>query len=313
LGAGTFYVVAKPCTLSILQKAGTELGISFEAATAAPPGAMAKLKPPRIGLFDRYGGIMPSGWTRKILEEFEFPGFDATHSSLVFPPDLDAGNLRAKYDVLVFNGGDLPGGGGRGGGRGGAQAGRANFTPEPIPEEFAKRQGQVSEQTVAQIKQFLQDGGTVIAIGSMTTAAEQEFGLPVTNHLVENGSSLPREKFYAPGSVLHLAIDDASPLAHGVGKELDVFFDNNPVFDLGADAAAKGVRRVGWFASAAPLKSGWAWGQQYLDKGVEIISTRVGQGHVFLFAPEVLFRSQPHGAFKLSFNGLYLSVAEGLE
>ena len=61
-----------------------------------------------------------------------------------------------------------------------------------------------------------------------------------------------------------------------------------------------------------PLRSGWAWGQQYLDQGVQIIETSVGKGHLFLMAPEVLFRSQPHGNYKLFFNGLYLSVAPSL-
>ena len=50
----------------------------------------------RIGLWDQYGGSMESGWTRWILEQFEFP-FER-----VFAPELDAGNLNAKYDVLVF-------------------------------------------------------------------------------------------------------------------------------------------------------------------------------------------------------------------
>jgi hypothetical protein len=354
MGAGTFYVAAKSSTMPILQKAAAELGITFQAATSAPSGAMAKLKPLRIGLFDRYGGIMPTGWTRKILENFEFPGFDEKTANLVFPPDLDAGNLHAKYDVLIFNGGGLGGagggrggaaaggdapptpggdvppagatgapaggrGGGRGAGRGGAQAapaqpaGRGNFTPEPIPAEFARRQGQVTDQTTAQIKQFVQDGGTVIAIGTQATGFAQAFGLPVTNHLMENGTALPREKFYAPGCVLQLAIDNTNPLAHGLDNKLDVFFENDPVFAMGADAAAKNTKSVGWFASAAPARSGWAWGQQYLDKGVEIISSKVGQGRVVLLAPEVLFRSQPHGSYKLFFNGMYLSVAQGLE
>ncbi len=57
----------------------------------------------------------------------------------------------------------------------------------------------------------------------------------------------------------------------------------------------------------------WAWGQQYLDKGVAILKTTVGQGRVFVMTPEVLFRSQPHGNYKLSFNGLYLSVAPGMK
>jgi hypothetical protein len=162
---------------------------------------------------------------------------------------------------------------------------------------------------MAAVKQFVQEGGTVIAIGSAAGGAVQQFGLPATNHLVENEVPLPREKFYVPGAVLRVAVDDTNPLATGLGKELDVFFDNNPVFKLAPDAAARGVRPVAWFADAAPLRSGWAWGQQYLDKGVTILETSVGQGRVFVMAPEVLFRSQPHGNYKLFFNGLYLSVA----
>ena len=39
----------------ILQKAATELGVSFEATATAPTGTIAHLKAPRIGLFDTYG------------------------------------------------------------------------------------------------------------------------------------------------------------------------------------------------------------------------------------------------------------------
>ena len=55
-----------------------------------------KLRPVRIGLWDRYGGSVESGWIRWLLERYEFP-FD-----VVYPQTLDAGNLRAKYDVLIF-------------------------------------------------------------------------------------------------------------------------------------------------------------------------------------------------------------------
>ena len=61
---------------------------------------------------------------------------------------------------------------------GGSGGGRAGFTPQPIPEEFARRQGQVSPQTLAQIKQFVQNGGTVIAIAGSAMGAVQQFELP---------------------------------------------------------------------------------------------------------------------------------------
>jgi hypothetical protein len=85
----------------------------------------------------------------------------------------------------------------------------------------------------------------------------------------------------------------------------DVMFDNSPVFRLGPDAAARGVRVIARFDSDAPLRSGWAWGQRYLRDGVAIAEVTVGRGSLYVFGPEVLFRSQPHGTFKLVFNGLY--------
>jgi hypothetical protein len=88
-----------------------------------------------------------------------------------------------------------------------------------------------------------------------------------------------------------------------------VFFDHSPAFRLAPDAALKGVRSVAWFASDKPLRSGWAWGQQYLDGAVAIADASVGKGKLFLFGPEILFRAQPHSTFKLLFNGIYYGPA----
>jgi hypothetical protein len=86
-----------------------------------------------------------------------------------------------------------------------------------------------------------------------------------------------------------------------------VFFDNSPVFSLRPDAALKGVRAVAWFAGPSPLRSGWAYGQGYLDGGVQVVEAPVGKGRLVMFAPEITFRAQPHGTFKFLFNGLYLA------
>ena len=87
--------------------------------------------------------------------------------------------------------------------------------------------------------------------------------------------------------------------------EVDVFFDNSPVFRLEPTAALKKTNAVGWFSGPEPLDSGWAWGQQYLDGGTVFAEASVGEGKVFLLGPEVNFRDQPHGTFKLLFNALY--------
>jgi hypothetical protein len=88
-----------------------------------------------------------------------------------------------------------------------------------------------------------------------------------------------------------------------------VFYDESPAFRLEPEAALKGVKPVAWYDSPTPLRSGWAWGQQYLDHAVSIIDAPVGKGRLVLFGNEVNWRGQPHGTFKLLFNGIYSGSA----
>jgi glutamine amidotransferase-like uncharacterized protein len=104
-------------------------------------------------------------------------------------------------------------------------------------------------------------------------------------------------------------VDSTEPLAAGFSHQVDVVFDGSPVFALGADAAARGVKRVAWYSGKTPLRSGWAWGQQYLDGGAAVVQATVGKGKVFLFGPEILDRGQPHGTFKFFFNAIYYGTA----
>ena len=155
-----------------------------------------------------------------------------------------------------------------------------------------------------------------MTIGSSTSMAEV-FGIPVKNHLVEKGPDgrdrpLPREKFYIPGSLLQGAHrqHQSAGLRHADSR-WTVFFDNSPVFRLEPDRGDEEDRtRWGGLADRKSLHSGWAWGQQYLDGGAAVAEATVGEGKVFLLGPEVKFREQPHGTFKLLFNGLYYGSAK---
>ncbi len=300
---GTMFVPAKTTTLPILQKLAADKGLAFDAVSAKPAGESMKLKPVRIGLWDQYGGSMPSGWTRWLFEQYEFP------FEVVFPVTLDAGNLNAKFDVLVFVDGGIPEREGAGGGGFGGQP-----PADSVPAEFRGTLGRVTvSKTVPELKKFVENGGTVLAIGSSTSLGKH-LGLPIRDALVERVAGgverqLPREKFYIPGSILEARIDNTQPLAYGMGDRAMVFYDESPAFRLQPDAGMKGVKPIAWYDGPAPLRSGWAWGQQYLDQAVSIIEAPVGKGHVVLFGNEVNWRGQPHGTFKLLFNGIYYGSA----
>ena len=306
-GTGVIYITAKPTTGALLARAAADLGLSFTAVTQRPAGAMYKLTKPRVGLWDQYGGSMPSGHLRWLLEQFEFD-FER-----VFPATLDAGNLKAKYDVILFPDGGIPETDSAGGGGGGGFGGPAP-NPQDIPEEFRAHLGRVSiAKTVPQLKAFAEAGGVLVAFGGSAVLGHH-LGLPVSDHLVEvaqDGTErpLPGTKFYIPGSILSVAVDNTNPVAFGFEKKVDVFFDASPVLELAPDAALRGVKTVAWFDTKTALRSGWAWGQHYLEGGTAAVEAQLGRGKVFLFGPEITFRAQPHGTFKFLFNSIYYGTS----
>jgi hypothetical protein len=308
-GPGAFYIVASGTSTPIIQAAATELGIDADGTSARPDAAATKYTARRVALVDTPTGQMPSGWTRYIMERYEFP------FTVVCGAGFDDANLRAKYDVIVVPSGSSLGGpgGGRGGGRGrGGEGANAEASSDPDLRSLCEvTTGTGTGATTAQnVKKFVNEGGLIVAAGSASSGIASLFDLPVTNYLVdrepgEQDVNLGSDKFYVPGSILRVAVDSTAPSAYGSQGHIDVFFNNSPVFRLDPDAQMRGVRPVMWFDSRSPLRSGWAWGQNYLEGGVAAVEAPVGRGRLYLFGPEIAFRAQPHGTFKFLFNGIY--------
>jgi hypothetical protein len=234
-----------------------------------------------------------------LLEQFEFP------FEVVYPQELNAGRLDRKFDVLVFVSGGIPST------RAGSSRYRFRAPPDPstIPAEYHEMLGSVTpDTTIPAILEFLEEGGTVITIGSSTALAEHA-GLPLENHLVgEDGRPLQMTEYFVPTSILEVRVDNSMPIAYGHEEHELVAFANSPTFRIGA--GAMNVRPVAWFDTDSPLRSGWAWGQEHLADGVAMAEADIGEGKLYLFGPEIVRRAEPHGTFKFLFNGIYLSTAE---
>src|SRR5206468_794585 len=95
-----------------------------------------------------------------------------------------------------------------------------------------------------------------------------------------------------------------------MSEAVDVMFSGSPVYRFtnatseSSEPTSSPLRRVAWFDSKTPLRSGWAWGQEHLDGGVAIADAQVGAGRLVMFGPQITFRAQPHGTFKFVFNGI---------
>lgn len=296
IAIGSFYIPSSSKAKEVLDKTGTTNGLTIIPVNNKPTG-LKKISASRIALWDQYGGSMASGWVRWLMEQYHFP------FQVIYPKEINAGDLHKKYDVIVFVGGAIPPVG-RGGGFG------RPTREEDIPAEYRDRLGRITADTsIPQLKKFLEDGGDIVTIGSSTNLA-YHLNLPVRNALVEMGPnnqerSLPGDKFYIPGSLLITTFDSTQSVAYGMHSQADVYFDGSPVFQLNPEAGAAGIQPIAWFSSDRVLHSGWAWGQAYLKDGVAAFVAPVGKGRLYAFGPEITFRGQVAGTFKLLFNGLY--------
>lgn len=299
--AGAFYFPADAVDRETLEAWAEESGVAFHGVSEAPTGAALELSSARVGLWDRYGGSMPSGWTRLVLESFEFD------FEVVYPPEIDAGGLRDRFDVIVLPDGAMQAG--RGGGFGGGRGGAGGEFAATLPDSLRARLGALSaEASVPALREFMENGGAVIAVGT-STALGAELGLPLENYLVdEEGRPLSRDDYFTPGSIHDIRVEHGSPVTHGLGERAHVLHSHSPVFRIGE--GAEGVRRLAWYDSPTPLVSGWAWGQERLEGGTSMVEADVGDGKLFLFGPKVTFRAQPHGTFTLLFNGIHYGAAE---
>lgn len=301
IGSGTdqgdFYIPATEKSRMILKNQITSPGLEVRPASTAPKN-LIKMSALRIGLWDTYGGSMASGWVRFLMEQYQFK------ADLIYAQDIDAGNLHSKYDVIIFVPGAIP--------AANTQVLSSSISPQSnIPAEYQSKLGRITtDKSIPQLKSFIENGGKIVTIGSSTSLA-YHFDLPVKNHIIEMGpNGVERrpaaERYYIPGSILSVSVDNSLPATWGMAEKADIYFDNSPVFRLQTGASSKKlIKPLLWFSEARSLRSGWAWGQEYLEDGISAFEAEVGKGKFYAFGSEITFRAQTHGTFKLLFNQLY--------
>lgn len=294
-----FVIKSSDAAKKLLAEGSLKYGIKVQGLSASSATILVKTR--RIALWDTYGGSMSAGWVRWILEQHQFT------FSLLYAKEIDLGNLKSKYDVIVFMGGAIPGLKGQTVSR--DDSFERELKEADIPTEYHAQMGKITEKSIPSLKAFLEAGGDIVTIGSSANLA-YHLGLPVRNALVEmvagKERNLPGEKFYIPGSVMQVAVDPDTRPNWGMSTKADVYFGMSPVFKLQPDAIAQQVvKPLAWYASDKTLRSGWAFGQAYLQDGVAAFEAKVGAGKLFVYGPEITFRGQTHSTFKLLFNQLY--------
>jgi hypothetical protein len=212
-----------------------KLGLTGVALASAPSVATHELDVPRIGYVHSWSRTQDEGWTRAALDFYGVPYHYFGENV------LKEGNLRSKYDVIIYptGGAGLNGGGGRGGA--GSAGGAAPANDQPIPYKHTKEypslgypdstddiRGGVGADGFKALYEFVQQGGTIITEGN-TAQNLVELGF-TPGVKVEAAQGL-----FARGTILRgMIADKTSPLVYGYEQtDIPVYFSQAPVFNAG--------------------------------------------------------------------------------
>ena len=121
--------------------------------------------------------------------------------------------------------------------------------------------GGLGPDGVKALREFVEDGGTLICFNRASEVAIEQFKLPIKNVV----GGLPRTEFYVPGSILRIELDTTHPIAQGMPKESIAWAEESPVFEVIEKGVysvpASAVKIVASYPRAAdPLLSGWLLG-----------------------------------------------------
>jgi hypothetical protein len=282
LSAGDFIV--SNATRDLLDRVAAATGAEFTAIGAEPRMEHRDVTRQRVAMYQRYqGGNMDEGWTRLMLEDFDFP-----YTSLK-DTEIRAGDLRAKYDVILLphdRTATLMG-----------DTDRRFGPPDPVPAEY---QSALGDDGVAALRAFVEAGGTLVAIGGSSRFAIEKFDLRVRD--VTEG--LPSTEFFCPGSTLRVRFDTSDALALGMPAAGFGLFWDSPAFELLPAADSERYHRVVTYVERDLLQSGWLIGEEHLANKAAVVSAEVGEGQVVLVGIRAQHRAQTHGTFKLIFNAM---------
>jgi hypothetical protein len=255
---------------------------------------------------------MDEGWTRWVLERFEFP-YRSLHDA-----EVRAGRLAERYDAIILP--DIR-----------ADSIKRGHRKGSLP---AKYTGGIGEEGVFALRDFVREGGFLIAMDSSCGLPIDILELPVTvvsrssggrdrygssSESSSSGRSQERKSFFCPGSILRIDVDGGHPLAFGMGDSAAVLHSHSPVFEIVDDkkkkdtggragAPAASATMVGSYPGMNPVLSGWIENDEIIQGKGALVHARCGEGAAVLIGFRCQFRAQTHGTFKVLFNAILCST-----
>lgn len=235
-----------------------------------------------IAIYKSYVPSMDEGWTRWWFKSPKMK--QSWRYSSIEDKEIRAGALKATFSTIVIP--DQP-----------PRVLLNGHRPGTMPPEYT---GGLGEAGVKALREFVEEGGTLVFLNRASEFAIEQFKLPVRNVV----AGLSRKEFYVPGSILRIELDTSHPITQGMPKESIAWFENSPVFEID-HAQADSIKVVAWYPKETdPLLSGWLLGGERLKGKAALVEVTMGTGRVILFGFRPQYRAQSHATYPLLFNAL---------
>jgi len=275
----------KPASMEEMLK---EAGVQAAQCGEVPEDSLARLKMPRLAIYQSYLSSIDEGWTRWVLDHFEFK-YTVIHNK-----DIRSRSLIKRFDVVIIP--DM----GRETVVNGTYRGYWGKYFEKMPPQY---KGGIGTEGLSNLRSFIKEGGTAIFLDSSYEIAQKDLKLPFSNIL----GKTERDKFYCPGSLLRVSVNPMDPVAWGMEKESVLFFSQSPAFRTSMPMDGNVKRRVvSRFSDKGPhLVSGYLKGGKYLNRAVASMVFDYYKGTVIVFAGRIQHRAQTFSTFKLLFNSIF--------
>ena len=276
--AGAFVVPVQTGARASLSEAVRGLTLTIAAVDAVPAGSVP-VGAPRVAVYHGWGGNIDEGWTRWVLEQFEFP------YSRLGDAEVRKGDLRSSFDVVLLPDATY-------------RQMLDGFGPGTMPDEYT---GGMTSRGVQNLRTFTERGGILIAMDQATELPLAAFGLPIRD---VTAGQRPTDVF-TPGTILRIELDPAHPVAYGMPSEAAAFVVGSPAFSLGA-APGRTSRVVARYPPKNLLMSGWLLGERVIANTAAVMDVALGRGRIVLLGVRTQHRGQAQGTFKLLFHAIFL-------
>jgi hypothetical protein len=278
-GTETGAIVVTGADREKISKIARESSLAIEAVAAAPKDVVA-LKKPRVGLYRAWVPIIDEGWSRWILENYDFAPVTLRNG------DIQAGSLRDRFDAVI-----LP--------DAGPETLRNGFGPGTIRGEYT---GGIGEIGISALREFVQTGGTLITFNNASSFAIEDLGLPVKNVL----AGLKDEEFFCSGALLRVEVQDMTDAAvWGLPHDPIVMFEESPAFE--AKDGFRGRVLAAYPKEQSPLMSGYLLHPEKIQGKAAAMEVQYGKGRIYLLGFRPQWRGQSHGTYKFIFNAIFAS------